>query len=45
MVTRPETKQAIADLCGEAGYVEAGFAPFISGAPVIDWRENALLLT
>lgn len=35
VVTRPETKKAIAELCGEEGYVEGGFAPFISGAPVL----------
>ena len=35
VVTRPETKQAIARLCGEEDYVEAGFHPFISGAPVL----------
>jgi nitroreductase len=35
VVTRPELKQAIAELCGEASYVEKGFDPFISGAPVL----------
>jgi nitroreductase len=35
IVTRPELKHAIAELCGEAGYVEMGFDPFISGAPVL----------
>ncbi len=25
----------IADLCGEAGYIERGFAPFIPQAPVL----------
>ena len=35
VVTRPETKQAIAQLCGEEDYVEAGFHRFISGAPVL----------
>lgn|SRR5574341_596139 len=34
-VTRPELKRVIADLCGEAGYIERGFAPFISLAPVL----------
>ena len=34
-VTRPELKLAIAELCGESGYVARGFAPFISGAPVL----------
>ena len=33
-VTNPETRRAIGDLAGEAGYVEAGFDPFISKAPV-----------
>ena len=35
VVTRPELKQEIAKLCGEEYYVEAGFHPFISGAPVL----------
>jgi nitroreductase len=35
VVTRPELKRAIAELCGEEGYVEAGFDPFISEAPVL----------
>src|SRR5215210_4376087 len=35
VVTRPELKQAIAELCGEQSYVERGFHPFISGAPVL----------
>jgi nitroreductase len=35
VVTRAELKQAIADLCGEAGYVARGFHPWISGAPVV----------
>jgi nitroreductase len=35
VVTRPETKREIARLCGEEGYVEGGFHPFISGAPVL----------
>ena len=35
VVTRPELKQAIAELCSEATYVDSGFHPFISGAPVL----------
>jgi nitroreductase len=35
VVTRPEIRQAVAELCGEARHVELGFAPFISGAPVL----------
>jgi len=35
VVTQPDLKQSIALLCGEEGYVEAGFHPFISGAPVL----------
>jgi nitroreductase len=35
VVTEPELKKAIADTCGEQGYVRAGFAPFISKAPVL----------
>jgi nitroreductase len=35
VVTRPETKQAIAALCGEQEYLERGFHPFVSGAPVL----------
>lgn len=35
VVTRPELKQAIAELCGEQGYVAGGFDPFISRAPVL----------
>lgn len=35
VVTRPELKRKIAELCGEEGYVEAGFDPFISKAPVL----------
>jgi nitroreductase len=35
VVTRPELKAAIAELCGEAEYVAGGFHPFISGAPVL----------
>lgn len=35
VVTRPELKQAVAELCGEQAYVERGFHPFISSAPVL----------
>jgi nitroreductase len=36
VVTEPETKRAIARLCGEDdGYVASGFDPFISEAPVL----------
>jgi nitroreductase len=35
VVTRPELKYAIAELCGEAAYVASGFHPFVSGAPVL----------
>ncbi|MDQ3927696.1 MAG: nitroreductase family protein [Chloroflexota bacterium] len=35
VVTNPETKKALADLCGEESYVSRGFHPFISGAPVL----------
>jgi nitroreductase len=35
VVTRPELKRAIGELCGEAEYVAGGFHPFISGAPVL----------
>lgn len=35
VVTDPEKKRAIAALCGEEYYVEGGFHPFISGAPVL----------
>lgn len=35
VVTRPELRQAIAELCGEEGYVASGFDPFISRAPVL----------
>lgn len=35
VVTRPELKQEIARLCGEEEYVESGFHPFISEAPVL----------
>lgn len=35
VVTRPDLKRTIADLCGEAEYVAGGFHPFVSGAPVL----------
>ena len=35
VVTDPEKKKAIADTCGEEGYIQRGFAPFISKAPVL----------
>ena len=35
VVTRPELKTAIAQLCGEDHYVAGGFDPFISGAPAL----------
>ncbi len=35
VVTRPELKQKIARLCDEESYVESGFHPFISEAPVL----------
>jgi nitroreductase len=35
VVTRPDLKQTIAELCGEASYVAGGFHPFISAAPVL----------
>ena len=35
VVTHPETKQAIAETCRETYYVQAGYAPFISRAPVL----------
>jgi nitroreductase len=34
-VTRPDLKHAIAAVCGEKFYVEDGYHPFISEAPVI----------
>ncbi|MFQ5948924.1 MAG: nitroreductase family protein, partial [Acidimicrobiia bacterium] len=34
VVTGPEQRRAIAELAGEADYVEAGFDPWISRAPV-----------
>lgn len=35
VVTDPQVKRKIATLCGEEHYVEGGFDPFISGAPVL----------
>jgi nitroreductase len=35
LVTRPELRKAIADTCEEEEYVQSGFAPFISKAPVL----------
>jgi len=35
VVTDPAMKQRLADLCGEAEYVEKGFDPFISKAPIL----------
>jgi nitroreductase len=35
VVTDPAMKREIARLCGEEAYVEAGFHPFVSGAPVL----------
>src|SRR5688500_18526559 len=35
IVTRPELKNAIAETCQEQEYLKSGFAPFISGAPVL----------
>ena len=35
VVSTPEIKQRIAELCDEAEYVAAGFHPFISKAPVL----------
>jgi len=35
VVTHPEMRRAIAATCEEAEYVERGFAPFISRAPVL----------
>ena len=34
-VTNPETRKKIAELCGEVGYVERGFDPFVSKAPLL----------
>lgn len=35
VVTQPELRQQIAHLCEEESYVESGFHPFISEAPVL----------
>jgi nitroreductase len=35
VVTRPDLKETIAELCGEASYVQGGFHNWISGAPVL----------
>lgn len=35
VVTQPELRQKIAHLCGEESYVESGFHPFVSEAPVL----------
>jgi nitroreductase len=35
VVSQPETKQKIAELCGEEDYVAGGFHAFISKAPVL----------
>jgi nitroreductase len=35
VVTRPELKESIAETCEEKEYVERGFAPFLSKAPVL----------
>ncbi len=35
VVTRPDVRQAIAEICGEAQYVAGGFHPFISCALVL----------
>jgi nitroreductase len=35
VVTHPELKRAIADTCEEEEYVQRGFAPFLSHAPVL----------
>jgi nitroreductase len=35
LVTRPELRKAIAATCEEKEYVQSGFAPFISKAPVL----------
>jgi nitroreductase len=35
VVQNRKTKQEIAELCGEKSYLDAGFDPFISGAPVL----------
>jgi nitroreductase len=35
VITQAETKQRLAELCGESFYIEKGFGPFISTAPVL----------
>jgi nitroreductase len=35
VVLRDETKQKIAELCGQEGYTNKGFDPFISKAPIL----------
>ena len=35
VVREPQTRKAVAELCGEGSYLENGFDPFISGAPVL----------
>jgi len=35
VVTLPDLKQAVAQLCGEEEYVSSGFHPFVSEAPVL----------
>ena len=35
VVVDPSTKLKVAELCGEMHYTQAGFHPFISGAPVL----------
>jgi nitroreductase len=35
LITEPELKKAIANICGEDKYFAAGFDPFISQAPVL----------
>ena len=35
VVTQPELRQAVADTCEEHEYIQSGFAPFISKAPVL----------
>ena len=35
LITEPELKKAIADICGEENYISAGFDPFISKAPYL----------
>jgi nitroreductase len=35
VISDPEIKKAIADICGEQNYIAAGFDPFISKAPLL----------